>query len=83
MQKGTFADWDQYELQGQEEPDYFAKYDSIGGAGADNYGSFMTQEEFTCDEEVVWSTENLAQLHNDKTARGDIFRDAKAYGDSL
>eukprot|EP00729_Bicosta_minor_P023444 gene23444-31744_t len=77
--KGTFSDWDKYELKGSEEPDYFSSYDQ---SDTGDYAQFMKQEEFTCDKEIVWPPETMAQLDADKTARGDIFRDAKDYGDS-
>ena len=76
-----YHEWDDVELQFEDEalPDYFEKFDDV----QDDYGTFMAGDVAECAHEVAWSEAILAKLAKDKTARGEILRDAKAFGDSL
>lgn len=79
-QAGVFSDWDKYEMayEGAEE-DYFDRFE----AEMDDYGEFLKADYAECDTEVVWSPALLEKMQKDKSARGEIFRDSKAYADTL
>lgn len=88
---GWYKEWEKYDLvfEGESE-DYFEKFDE----DQDDYKMFLkdhldadgkkTRTDYAEANDVVnWSESLLEKLAKDKTARGQILRDAKAYGDQF
>jgi len=88
---GLYTAWDAYELpvEGADE-DYFETFDDdqddykmFLGTHTDAEGNKNKTNYAEANEVVEWSPALLECLRKDKSARGQILRDAKAYGDTF
>ena len=79
---GVFSHWDDIEMPMDESQPLFDYFDNFDDDEHD-YGNFLQADHGRCMKEMVWSEKVLTKLANDKTARGDILRDAKEYGEGL
>lgn len=83
----AYAAWDNIDLpieseSDKDDDDDDSLYDTFDEEQSD-YGIFLKEDYAKCDTAVVWNDKLLAKLEKDKSARGDILRDAKAYGDTF